>query len=224
MAFLYIAIVLILVMLCTKPCIVKFSGSSNVHEEIEFQAVRQEEPRDISGSEKKKIASINNTDSRDVSADDVMMRRQNDMRTLEDILKKMSVEDHGHHSFGQVFVHQMIETIEFALGTVSNTASYLRLWALSLAHQQLAETFMNLIFKASFTQDLGLTILLSIFTWMALWAATFGVLMCMDLLECFLHTIRLHWVEFQNKFYKGDGYKFAPYSYQVILQEVLDKQ
>lgn len=33
MAFVYIAILLILVMLCTKPCIVKFAGSKQVHEE-----------------------------------------------------------------------------------------------------------------------------------------------------------------------------------------------
>jgi vacuolar-type H+-ATPase subunit I/STV1 len=51
------------------------------------------------------------------------------------------------HGFSDVFVHSMIETIEFVLGTVSNTASYLRLWALSLAHGQLAEVFMGLIMQ-----------------------------------------------------------------------------
>jgi V-type H+-transporting ATPase subunit a len=49
-----------------------------------------------------------------------------------------------------------------------------------------------------------------------LWV-TFGVLMCMDTMECFLHSLRLHWVEFQNKFYKGDGYAYDPVSTKKYL-------
>jgi V-type H+-transporting ATPase subunit a len=51
---------------------------------------------------------------------------------------------------------------------------------------------------------------------LAFMTVTIGVLMMMDALECFLHALRLHWVEFQNKFYKADGKKFSPYCHKAV--------
>ena len=60
-------------------------------------------------------------------------------------------EKDNEHDAGEIFVHQLIETIEFVLGAVSNTASYLRLWALSLAHSQLALVFFEKTLMFGFT-------------------------------------------------------------------------
>ena len=39
----------------------------------------------------------------------------------------------------------------------------------------------------------------------------------MDMMECFLHTLRLHWVEFQNKFFYADGHLFLPFCFKNNL-------
>jgi len=130
-----------------------------------------------------------------------------------------ALDEHSHggeFDYGEVLVHQMIHTIEFVLGAVSNTASYLRLWALSLAHAQLSAVFWDRVFMASVATQSPIAMVVGFAIWAA---ATMGVLMLMESLSAFLHALRLHWVEYQNKFYRGDGYKFAPFAFSVILAE-----
>lgn len=90
------------------------------------------------------------------------------MNAVDDLM------DHGDHSISEIAIHQLIETIEFVLGSISNTASYLRLWALSLAHSQLAAVFFEKTLEPGL--EARSAILLSIcFPIFA--TATFGVLM-----------------------------------------------
>jgi V-type H+-transporting ATPase subunit a len=113
-------------------------------------------------------------------------------------------KEHGEHfQMGEVFVHQMIHSIEFILGTISNTASYLRLWALSLAHSELSIVFYEkALVGVGFSRaasSTGMGMIMIFVTW-GVWAgATIGVLVVMEALSAFLHALRLHWVEFQNK-------------------------
>ena len=126
---------------------------------------------------------------------------------------------HGEeHNFGELAIHQIIETIEFVLGCVSHTASYLRLWALSLAHQQLSVVFIQRILFPAMIDSYWIFNCISIYIRMAIFlTVTAAILLGVDALECFLHTLRLHWVEFQGKFYKADGVKYQPYSHLNIL-------
>ena len=115
------------------------------------------------------------------------------------------------------------------------SASYLRLWALSLAHAQLSEVLYTMTIENAFLYE-GNGVLATIYlvVMFAMWfSLTLAILCVMEGLSAFLHALRLHWcvgstrilaglpltkrrVEANGKHYMAGGYAFTPLTFEAI--------
>ncbi len=100
------------------------------------------------------------------------------------------------------------------LSLISHTFSFSRILALSLTHVILSSLGFVLIYKIA---GIPLHVLRSEMTWLWIIVAILMsiIVVFLEGIIAFLHTLRLNWVEFFSKFYEGDGILFSPLKHEL---------
>ena len=101
--------------------------------------------------------------------------------------------------FMEGFMEGFSFTFEAFVSSLGNTVSYGRIMALLLSHAMMSSMFITLVEGQSMAMQ-ALSLILGTILVMAL-----------EGLIIFVHTTRLHWVEWFSKFYKGDGIEYKPF-------------
>lgn len=179
--------------------------SKPLYETLHLRKMRKERIKEEDEEEENKNM---NEDIELIAKNDGKVKKNVEQNKLNKGKKNDNDDENEEETLVDIWMHQCIETIEFGIGLISNTSSYLRLWAISLAHSQLTSVLHDMTIGSK-------KILFKIISFPIWLIFTFALLVGLEGLSACLHALRLNWIEFNGKFYKGGGYLFEPLNFDV---------